>query len=1162
MSDYNNYNDFSNSEYPRTDLSEYNYSSEELLNDFSANFNLLEQIESLLTRSYLENFNAKQFKIQKEKIDLAGLRLGIIKHIRFHKTSDLNKGLVSFLDTANYLGIPYIFSLSAVQGTFQIIFGLWEQTVTNETYLHNCFDTIINSALGFFPGCEVERLYGESKISDSNEFTDDNELPISKIEWWNFILSLAYRRAIVGVPAVKNYSNENKQDDYKQEQTIFGLERLTDSTVEKFALLIYAEPIDNKVKLGLANKISDLHDKIHELTKITSQQSSARQFTSSHSDGTTSSHQNGTSTGQSQSSQSTVKLNIAKNIMGNLKTAMRGGENPTKQATKQTTTQITSSDTNGVSTTDTETIGKTFNLAKTIEITNKKALHLEELTNQLYKRVSIGNGLWRCFIEVYGENEPSVDKISHIFCGMHSGAESRLDPMRSIPLPATANHLTYKQIETTPYHLFGGEFSRLSTLLTSSELANITNLPLHEIPGVPVEKITEYGRNWPTVCSVEDKTISLGVMLDREIITDRHISIDVNKFQRHCFVSGATGSGKSNTMRHLVSQLWNKCKIPFLVIEPVKREYRELKNSLGDSFKVFTLGAQNCDITLNPFDFDQNIGLMSHIDLLKAAFNASLGMYSSMPYILEHMIYQAYELNGWDLATGKNLQLEQAARQLGENPNGHLRTLYLPVLSDLPKLVDEAIVNFFPSSTDYSGSLTGALKSRLTSLTKGTKGYLLNNQQSISFNELLENPCVFELWPFADNDEKSFIMALILMHLYEYRQADEILHGAIGSQHLKHLFVIEEAHRLLAKPVATNEHSSQGKAKGVEVFADILAEIRSYGQGIVVVDQIPSKLIPDVMRNTDLKIAHRLVDKEDRQILGATMNLDEDQIKDLARYSPGQACVYFSGLRKPLHVKISESPLPTHEEPMNIEKTKGDISVWRRASVFGEIPEESFKTNQNAGTFFRCVNSMLIYSLIVSPDAFISSFNNAISLLKKYTECESINLIRIGVMASIVNFMDSFAEYKMPKQSSIEMIIDIATLFKAWFAHIDPKQILLKFKKADMQSVILLLPDKPNATTLLDLFIDIHLNDKKLRDHFQSNIRKCLNLMIKTGNSIELQNIFIEHASSLVLNLPLSSNSINELVLRLIFHYHPNDDNEKFSILIFHKLFLNQISRI
>ena len=224
--------------------------------------------------------------------------------------------------------------------------------------------------------------------------------------------------------------------------------------------------------------------------------------------------------------------------------------------------------------------------------------------------------------------------------------------------------------------------------------------------------------------------------------------------------------------------------------------------------------------------------------------------------------------------------------------------------------VDDVLTDFFgEDKSDYRISLRGALKARLNSLTMSMKGKLLNSEEKIPFEDLMEKKVVFELEAFADNDEKAFIMSLLLGRIYQIRQAeyqramesgDKLPHG------LRHIVVLEEAHRLLAKSEGKGELQANPRAKAVETFSDMLAEVRSYGQGLIIVDQIPSKLTPEVMKNTEVKIVHRLLAKDDREVVGATMNLQKDQIEDLARHKTGEATMYFGNLLNALHVKIKK----------------------------------------------------------------------------------------------------------------------------------------------------------------------------------------------------------------------------------------------------------------
>ncbi|MFK7643200.1 hypothetical protein ACI43T_12050, partial [Neisseria oralis] len=86
--------------------------------------------------------------------------------------------------------------------------------------------------------------------------------------------------------------------------------------------------------------------------------------------------------------------------------------------------------------------------------------------------------------------------------------------------------------------------------------------------------------------------------------------------------------------------------------------------------------------------------------------------------------------------------------------------------------------------------------------------------------------------------------------------------------------LVEEAHRLLSKP----EPGADGSKKlGVEMFANLLAEVRKYGECLVIADQIPNKLVSDVLKNTNTKIIHRLFAADDRSSIGDTMSLNDEQ---------------------------------------------------------------------------------------------------------------------------------------------------------------------------------------------------------------------------------------------------------------------------------------------
>src|SRR5579863_5619811 len=156
---------------------------------------------------------------------------------------------------------------------------------------------------------------------------------------------------------------------------------------------------------------------------------------------------------------------------------------------------------------------------------------------------------------------------------------------------------------------------------------------------------------------------------------------------------------------------------------------------------------------------------------------------------------------------------------------------------------------------------------------------------------------------------------------------------------LRHVIVIEEAHRLLR---ARREGRASGHA--VELFAAMLAEIRAYGEGLVIAEQIPAKLVSDVVKNTALKVMHRLPAADDRDLVGAAMNLGEAQSRQVVSLEPGMAAVFADGMDRPIRIRVpfggaAECPGPGPVPPMLARRSTacGPACTGERACTAAEM---------------------------------------------------------------------------------------------------------------------------------------------------------------------------------------------------------------------------------
>lgn len=485
--------------------------------------------------------------------------------------------------------------------------------------------------------------------------------------------------------------------------------------------------------------------------------------------------------------------------------------------------------------------------------------------------------------------------------------------------------------------------------LSSQETSVLARPPREEFPGY---ELVEDARLGVAVPRADGEAVSLGPVVDRGLETADEFRLNITDLTKHALVAGVTGSGKTNTCFHLLEQLWLEHGIPFLVIEPAKREYRRL---LADArwtgaLKVFTAGIETlAPLRLSPFAFPAGTPVQSHIDYLKALFQASFEMYAPMPQILERALNEVYQDRGWDLARNENARGKE-----------HWRSI--PTLDDLIGKTRRLV-----AESGYVGELTAnleaALVTRLESLRAGGgKGSLFGGggKGAPEAAEWFERPCVLELEHLVSEDEKAFVMGLVLIRLYEHHVA----RGAGGAPRLKHVTLIEEAHRLLREvPVSAGSEAANPRGQAIEVFANVLAEIRAYGEGIVIAEQIPSKLTRDIIKNTNLKVAHRLTVKEDRELLGGAMNLEDAAQGRLARLERGEAAVYAEGVQKPVLVAVRRSQVKdavVGDEQVAATRAAAEREAMVRPAVADERLEFAF-----ARSFHACVREPALIHLAV-----------------------------------------------------------------------------------------------------------------------------------------------------------------------------------------------------
>lgn len=542
-------------------------------------------------------------------------------------------------------------------------------------------------------------------------------------------------------------------------------------------------------------------------------------------------------------------------------------------------------------------------LLRDTQKSNRMASIYVQVLEKTLKRLQKGSrlGMWQTGVFLFSPSLETVTQGAALMSAVHARGRSQPEPIRT--------HICS----------LDGTVSPFINCYTSEDLNRFIDLPKVEYPGFSQRERVPFDLDFH---APQEHAVSIGRIMDQKGLFKHQASVAAGDLTKHGLVAGVTGSGKTNTIFNLLQELQDSYQIPFMVIEPAKAEYRNLLPSVKNML-AFTLGDErpgmSAPFRLNPFAFPQGISLQTHLDLLKAVFEAAFVLYAPMPYVLEECLYRIYEDKGWALVTSTN-------------PRGWSAHAF-PTLSDLYKKIDQVV-----GGIGYDDRLTmdikSALKTRIKSLCLGGKGRMLNTVASIPMDVIMSRPTVLELKAMGNDEEKAFMMGLILIAIWEHYESDPVLLSDCISG-LRHLTVIEEAHRLL-KNVPTEKASvdmANTKGQSVETFTNLLAEIRTCGEGIIVAEQIPSKLAPDVLKNTNLKVMHRIVSKEDRDFMGDAMNLNERQKRHVSSLDAGEAVFFSEGLDRAIKIK---APLSSRKEmPVTVENFHG-LMLQR---FFGDHPQ-------------------------------------------------------------------------------------------------------------------------------------------------------------------------------------------------------------------------------
>lgn len=938
--------------------------------------NILEKF-SKNERSYLKEKQGKCIENSKVCRDMTMdfLALYRVDEVTFEDKAPRKEALENVVSSMNIEGVNFVYIIMGNSTGVNFYYGVahdFSYSGQSELEIAEVGENILKPSLqGNFRGSVITEI-------DANE----RKKILSEID------SFAESKILEGVPGI------NKDDEKFQ-----SVDRMIDVMLgDTFALMIVAKPIPKEQIDTIQGNMYQLYDQVAPYSKESIQKSSGE----NESDSSSTSHGEAKATGNSDSE----SKSFSENKNTGHSTQKQSGD-VTKSDTGSNGTSTTKQNTNGNSYTKTLTDsnteskqkGRSNGIAYTSDIINKRIQDwIKYMDDIVFPRIDygLGKGLFVTSMLLLGETPSTLIKLENTMSSIYGGESGNHMPLKAYEIEQGETFMLKRmqipninfeeKIEQDEINIrmacsqlyVDHNEVMLGNWMSSQEISLLAGLPQKEVVGLALKEEVEFGLN---INNKIEKPILFGHLVQSGVVLNGEngvpnipVYFDKKYFDKHIFVTGVTGGGKTTTCQKLLIE----SKENFLVIEPAKTEYRILAKDDVQDMIVFTLGKETgAPFRLNPFEFFEGESITSRVDMIKASMEAAFDMEAAIPQLLETAIYECYEDKGWNISNNRNYKFD----------NPFADGVYsFPTLGDLDKKIEKVVIDqgFDDRLRD---EYIGSMRARLKGLTVGAKGLMLNTPRSIDFVELLDKKVVLEIENIKSAAEKSLIMGFILANLSE---AIKVKYNSNQKKPIEHITLIEEAHRLLSKYMPGD---SLNKKQGVEMFSDMLAEVRKYGESLIIADQIPNKLTPDVLKNTNTKIVHKIFAQDDKEAIGNTMALKDEQKEHLSYLTTGRAIMMTPGLSKAIQVQViqtkendTERP-PIEDDYLRKKIIKYYCSIYKKGILPGlenlstKPTEEIVKmyldylqpSSQIVKEYYECVHSKKITESLIKDIKFLKN---------------------------------------------------------------------------------------------------------------------------------------------------------------------------------------------
>lgn len=1008
---------------------------QEYLKTLEAGFHVA---DVFINRPYLDHFSKANILSQRydELFKTQDIRVFHMKKIVFDKSEDISDKLISVYNALYNLTITVGVFIKGSAYSAEFYFA------TRAEDANLAGDVLQTSLIGNFPGIDFEDL-DDKKVHDFQK---------------NLSVFSDHRTALKGLATVSMIPS--LRDKEKKGQFVQGLEKFINALRGKnYTAAFLAVPLSKEDISTRKHGYEELYSTVSPHAKLSYAYGDnlSTAVNKGMSFSFTKSLNESISNSNSTSSSSTTGYSSGSNSSDNFNWGGWGSSSGSSSSSSSSYTSGTSfshsiSNSMGVSEGQTENEGKTYtsgtSKTRTLNYENKAVSNLMKKIEEQLNRLNISDayGLWEYCAYFFSDDIATAMLAATTYKSLMTGENSNVENAHVNSWNAVESQ--DEQIQKIMEHVQNlvhpraalqlyKEYSKLivtpTSLINGNELSILLGMPRKSVSGLVVQEMAEFGRDVFYENKIPSIPISIGNIyhMGTEEIT-RPVKMDLNLFSSHCFITGSSGSGKSYATYKLLDQLISH-GIKILVIEPAKGEYKMVFGNLKH-VNIFTTELNSYRLLkINPFQFPEEIHVLSHIEQLMQIFNASWALYSAMPAILKEAVVFSYVKCGWDLKNSVWI------RGISEQK--------YPSFEDVLEILPQ-IIRTSEYSSEVQGNFTGALVTRVKEMTTGLNGLIFKENNNLEVEKLFDENTIIDLSEVGSEETIALIMGFLIMQLGEYRKSRRKAGFISGHDNaLSHITVLEEAHNLLKRTSKEqNQEGSNMIGKSVEMISNSIKEMRTYGEGFLIIDQSPLAVDASVIENTSTKIIMNTPSKDACEELGSALSLNDEQTKELSRLSVGIAAVMQKGWLSPVLMRVGTWNPHKYEAELRIENKKLIMLTRSRLAeeLFNQIRIQKFSTAAlseiirtsplTADRKAELEEITTLYRLLKKSDGMTNETLGRLFL--EVINCENLfDIIPQDVLYSPRKFWEIYS--KRTEDEQIQFTNDLDTAVKNWVSRME-----------------------------------------------------------------------------------------------------------------------------